>query len=118
MSLRERLESRSFEETVLVIRGERFLVRELDRATISRLYADCYSKNGSLDKSRLECMLLCKSIFDPELMTPVYEADDWQKWDSIGRGFTGPLFSEVMRLSGLDNDDVGREVKNSDTTTS
>lgn len=118
MSLRERLEAKPLQESFLTVRGEKFLVGELDGATRARLLADCRSKSGKLDSQKLEGVLLSACVKDPDDGLNLYSVDEWEKWDKLGSGFRGPLMAEVMRLNGLDDDDVGRELKNSDTTTS
>lgn len=116
-SLRERLEAKSLERTVLTVRGERFCIAELSRSERSRLIASTRDKTGKSNNDKLEGVLLSACVLDDTEQT-IYSSDEWQKWDALGAGITGPLFAEVMRLNGLDNDDVGREVKNSDTTES
>jgi len=116
MSLRERLEAKKLEQSEITIRGERFTVLELDRAERSRTFAECRDKSGKSNWAKLEGVMLSKCVREPETSAAVYGPDEWQAWDKLGSGMTGPLFGEIMRLNGLDDQDVGREVKNSDTT--
>lgn len=116
-SLRERLEATPLQQTILTIRNERFTVSEIDRAERARIVADCNDKHGKRDFLKLEGVLLSRCVSDAINGDPIYSVDEWQMWDRLGSGLTGPLMSEVMRHNGLDNEDVGREVKNSDTTT-
>jgi len=115
-TLRERLEAKTLEQIVITIRGERFTVVELDRAERARMFADCRDKQGKVKTELLEGTMLSRCVRDPDTDTEIYSAAEWEKWDAVGSGITGPLFAEVMRQNGLDNDDVGREIKNSDTT--
>ena len=117
-SLRERLEAKPLQQIVVTVRGERFTVVEIDRAERSRISAACVDKHGKRDFEMLEGMLLSRCVRDPDTDTEVYSVEEWSKWNALGSGTTGPLMAEVMKLNGLDNEDVGREVKNSDTTTS
>ena len=117
-SLRERLEAKPLEQTVLIIRGEKFAVNEIDRAERSRILASCTDKHGVRDYQKLEGVLLSRCVRDHVADAEIYSVDEWSKWDALGSGITGPLMAEVMRHNGLDSDDVGREVKNSETTTS
>lgn len=118
MSLRERLEAKGLERSTITVRNEKFVVLELDRAERSRIFADCRDKAGKSNFPKLEGVLLSRCVIDPEDETPVYPVEQWRDWDKLGSGYTGPLFGEVMRLNGLDDQDVGRELKNSDTTDS
>ena len=115
-SLRERLEAKKLEQIEVTIRGERFTVIELDRAERSRTFAECRDKTGKSNWQKLEGVMLSKCVRDSETGGEVYSVDEWSAWDKLGSGMTGPLFGEIMRLNGLDDQDVGREVKNSDTT--
>lgn len=117
-SLRERLEAKPLQQSIITIQGERFSVVEIDRAERARKFADCTTPKGDRDFVKLEGVMLSRCVSDPEADESVYSEDEWKKWDTLGSSFTGPLMAEVMRLNGMDNQDVGREVKNSDTTTS
>lgn len=113
-SLRERLEARGLEESTLTIRGERFRVVELDKGDRLDLLAACRDGKGLIDNRKLENVFLSACVKDPDSGETVYGQDESHLWDHRGAGFTGPLMAEIMRLNGLDNDDVGREVKKSE----
>lgn len=117
MSLRERLKSGVALEVIVTINSERFLVRGITRSKRSEIFA-AHNKNGKIDSHKLEGVLLSTCVFDPETQQPVFSVEEWKEWDSVASGITGPLFAEVMRVNGIDNDDVGREVKNSEATDS
>ena len=114
-SLRDRLESRGLEVSIVTIRGERFEVREVAKSTRADILARNRGKDGRF-KPSLDGELLSECVFDPDSGQPLYSVGECHKWDGLGSGFTGPLMAEVMRLNGLDDDDVGRERKNSSTT--
>lgn len=105
------------QQAIITIHVERFAVVEIDRAERSRKFAECTSKSGDRDFAKLEGVLMSRCVRDPDTGDEVYSEDDWRKWDALGSGTTGPLMAEVMRLNGMDNQDIGREVKNFDTTT-
>lgn len=116
--LRERLKTAKCPEETLTIRGERYLVIGLLRSRRSELLASATTDKGKVDSRRLEGVLLSNCILDPDTREQVFTEDEWQEWDGIPSVTTAPLMSEIMRLNGLDNDDVGREVKNSEPTDS
>lgn len=116
-SLRDRLEARSPEESLLTIRGERFKITELPKGKRAEVIARHRDKDGKISPT-LDGEMLSSCVFDPESGCAIYSVDESAKWDALGSGFTGPLMAEVMKLNGLDNDDVGREVKKSETVES
>lgn len=116
-SLRERLEKRGREESILTIRGERFKVVELPKGQRAEVIARNRDSKGKL-KTSLDAEFLSLCVCDPDDGCPVYTIGESAMWDALGSGFTGPLMAEVMRLNGLDDDDVGREVKKSETAES
>lgn len=113
MSLKERLAKKSAPESVLTILDERFLVVGLSRTERAELFEKCTLKDGKRDFKRLEGVALSTCVKDPDSRQSVYTVEEWQKWDNLPSAFTGPLVAEVMRLNGMDDADVGREVKNS-----
>jgi len=113
-NLRERLEKRSNPETVLTIDGERFLVVGLSRSERARQFAKCRDKSGKVNTERIEGEMLCLCVRDPDTREQVFT--DWSAWDNLPAQITGPLMAEIMQINGMDKDDVGREVKNSDAT--
>lgn len=116
-SLRERLEKRGREETILTIRDERFLVVELPKGQRAEVLARNRDGKGRL-KPGLDAEFLSLCVHDPESGQPLYTVEESAGWDKLGSGFTGPLIAEVMRLNGLDDEDVGRQKKKSATAES
>ena len=115
-SLRERLEARGPEHSFLTIRGERFKVMEIPRGERAEIIAaHCDSKGKVLPT--LDCALMSRCVRDED-GGEIYSPSEVEKWDDLGSGFVGPLMGEVMRLNGLDTDDVGREVKKSEAAES
>ena len=118
MSLRERLQAKGLPESTITVSGEKFLIVGLSRSSRSSLFASCKKADGKSDVNKLESMLLSKCVLDPESREQVFGVDECSQWDGLPASITGPLMAEIMKLNGLDDDDVGREVKNSDTTAS
>lgn len=116
-NLRERLEKRALEESVVTIRGERFRVVELPKSQRAEVLARNRTKEGKF-KPGLDAEFLSLCVSEPGTNEPVYPVEESAKWDTLGSGFTGPLMAEVMKLNGMDDDDVGRERKNSEATES
>lgn len=116
-SLRERLEKRGREESIVTIRDERFKVIELPKSQRAEVLAANRDAKGKMSKS-LDATFLSLCVLDPESGEPVYSSEESAGWESLGSGFTGPLMAEVMRLNGMDDSDVGREVKKSETAES
>ena len=116
MSLRQRLQSAAPPETIITVLGERFSVRGLSRSRRSDVFAACRDADGKSDFKRLEGVMLSACVRDPSDGSEIYSEDEWQQWDQLPAGITGPLVAEIMRLNGMDEDDVGREVKNFGTT--
>ena len=116
MSLRERLLKKIPPETVLTISGEKFLVKGLSRSRRADVLASHRKNDGKIDGPKLEGVLMSLCVCDPDSGCAIFNEDEWQSWDSLPAAITGPLVAEIMRTSGMDDDDVGREVKNSDTT--
>lgn len=112
--LRERLQQAQRPETRLTILGETFVVVGLSRSERSRVFADHRKKDGSVDTQALEARLLCLCVHDSEGCKVC--DDDPQWWDDLPAAYTGPLIAEIMRTNGMDDEDVGREAKNSSTT--
>jgi hypothetical protein len=117
-SLRDELLSEPLIKRRVVIRGKQFTILEADDGELGRLMASCRKADGKwIAEDMVDCKLLSRCVKDAE-EKDIFGLDEWKEWRRLGRGWTGPLRREVMSLNGLDNDDVGIEVKNSDTTTS
>lgn len=116
MGLRERLAKVGLPQTVLTVMGEKLLVKGLTRTRRAEVLASATNAKGKVDSQKVEGLLLSECVFDNDTGEPVYSAAEWQAWGELPAAITGPLFGEVMKLNGLDNDDVGREVKNSEPT--
>lgn len=115
-SLRERLRTIEKPESTLTIRGEKFLVVGLTRTHRAEVFAACRKADGKADTAKMEGVLLSSCVRDPESREELFSPDDWRSWDDLPAAITGPLVAEILSLNGMDNDDIGREVKNSGTT--
>lgn len=120
MSLRERLKAKRVAEEQVEVDGERFLVIGMSRLArhdiYSRIHAAAQKEGGKLDNYEVEGRLLSVAVRDAETGEPIFADDEWKEWDSVPATITGPLVAAVMRANGFDNEDVGREVKNSEAT--
>lgn len=110
--LGQRLKSLATPEERVVVQGIEFWIRGLKRSERSQLLTDGRKKNGELDSRKTEGMMLSACVFDTQ-GHPVLE--NWQDWDDVPAAVTGPLVNALMKLNGLDNEDLR---KNSDTTDS
>jgi hypothetical protein len=116
MSLRERLKAIKPTQVEVTVCGTKFLVVGLSKTKRAEVYASVSKPGKAIDADQMENAFLSECVVDPESQQPVFARDESEEWGAIPAQITGPLFSEVMRINGLDNDDVGRKVKNSDAT--
>jgi hypothetical protein len=120
MSLRERLKTKRPADVTITVGGERFTVLAKSRSERNEIYASIRARSqkvgGKIDGYEVEGRLLSLLVRDADTGQEVFGEDEWQEWDSVPAMITGALIAEVMRANGFDNEDVGREVKNSDTT--
>jgi len=117
-SLRDELLSEPLRKSAVTIRGKSFVILEMDEGECGRLMASCRKANGKwIAEDMPDGKLLSRCVRDSQ-ENEVFGMDEWKEWRKLGRGWTGPLRREVLSLNGLDEDDVGREVKNSETTES
>lgn len=118
MSLRERLAAKPLPETIITVAGERLVVKGLTRSKRSEIFASCRKADGKMDTRKIEGAMMSACVCDPDSGEKVFAESEWEQWDNVSAAITGPLVAEIMKLNGMDDDDVGREVKNSDTTAS
>ena len=120
MSLRERLKAKRAADVQITVDGERFLVLGMSRSArnevYSRIRATAQKTGGKLDSYEVEGRLLSAMVRDAESGEAIFSEDEWKEWDSVPATITGALIAEVMRVNGFDDEDVGREVKNSEAT--
>jgi len=116
MSLREKLKAIKPTQVEVTVCGTKFLVIGLSKTKRAEVYASVSKAGKSIDADAMENAFLSECVLDPETSVPVFTREECSEWGVIPAQITGPLFSEVMRINGLDNDDVGRKVKNSDAT--
>ena len=115
-SLKERLKALKAPESIVTIGDERFLVVGLLRSVRAAVFASCQGTKGKVDSQKLENILLSMCVKDPDSGELVFQQSESNEWNNLPAAITGPLFAEVMKLNGIDNEDVGREVKKSETT--
>lgn len=112
-NLRERVKQLQARTSDIEVDGLQYCVQGMSRSRRERLFSKHRKGGGKIDNYSLEGDLLCECVKDPETGEAVF--DDPAEWDEVPSSTTGPLFSEVMKNNGMDRDDVGQEVKNSDT---
>jgi hypothetical protein len=113
MSLREKILARKPISETVAIDGDTFKIVGKSKRDRAAIFARARKKDGSLDFARLESLLLAACVFDPE--TDQQLIDDHALWESVDAALTGPLLSHVMRIIGMDKQDV-QSPKDSDTT--
>ena len=116
MSLKDRVLQRKPLSEPVTIAGESFLIVGKTRRERGAIFARCRKKDGSVDGDRLEAMLLAECVHDPETGQPIFSVAEYRAWDDVDSGLTGPLLAEVMRVLGMDKQDIGP--KGSDSTES
>lgn len=102
MSLAEKLRTATCPKETVSVSGLSFTVSGLSIAAVGKLTAKFRRKDGSLDGNSLDLALLSECVCD---------ADDASKatpseWRDVPRAITGPLMKVVLRLNGLDGDDI------------
>lgn len=102
MSLAEKLKAATCPVETIETGGMRFKVKGLSIAAVGKLTAKYRRKDGSLDGNNLDLALLSECVRDAD--------DDSQaqpsEWRDVPRAITGPLMKVVLRLNGLDGDDI------------
>lgn len=112
MSLSDRLKKRSCPSEVVTIDGERFRVTGLSLNATAAITAKSRKKDGKLDGEKMDRLLLEACVSDTDDGSSLTA----EEWGQQPRAFTGPLMSEVMRLCGMDKDDIDRDPKDSGST--
>lgn len=100
--LREKLKLKKCPSRRVTVEGETFVVTGLSLAAVGRLTASCRNSVGKLNGERLDAVLLAACVSDPDDGSTMTA----EEWPEIPRAITGPLMSVVMKLCGLDKDDV------------
>lgn len=113
MSLRDKLLSAKPKEVLVTADGLDFLVVGLTKTERSTLFFDAKGQSKNIDPGKVENAFLTQCVLDPDSREQVMAGEEW---DALPASITGALFAEVMRLNGLDNEDVGRVVKKSEAT--
>jgi hypothetical protein len=117
MSLLDRIQKLAAPESVVTVDGIKYRIvgkSGLDAASIATT-AEAVNKKrkqAGLKKLSLDYFYLAECVSDAEAsetLTP-------EQWAIIPRKHTAPLTVEVMRLNGLDDEDIERDPKESSTT--
>lgn len=118
MRLGDQLKAIKLPETVLTIEGRRYRVKGLSTSKANDLLAESRDKKGSFIRGKADFLFLSACVSDDETGEAFFSEAEWAEWGDVPKGVTAPLMSECMRICKIDEQDVGREVKNLDTTTS
>jgi hypothetical protein len=116
MKLGEKLKALKPAESVITIDGNRYRVVGLLGSKKADLLSQSRDKKGSFIPGKADGLFLSACVRDEESGEQFFSEDEWAEWGSVPGSITGPLMAECMKVCGVDNDDVGREVKNSVTT--
>jgi hypothetical protein len=114
--LGQRLKSMAVPTVDVTIGGERFLLKGMQRIARSQIFADAKTKSGEFDSRKAEGLLLSHCVRDPQTGEAVLP--NWEEWDEVPAMVTGPLINQLMKINGMDNDDLGKQEKNSEATSS
>jgi len=116
MKLGEKLKAIKPAESVVTIDGNRYRVVGLLASKKADLLAAARDKKGTFVPGKADGLFLSSCVRDDDSGEQFFSEDEWQEWGSVPGSITGPLMAECMRVCGVDNEDVGREVKNLNTT--
>jgi len=118
MRLGDKLKAMKPAESVITIDGNKYRVVGLLASKKADLLALARDKKGTFVSGKADGLFLSACVRDEASGEPFFTEDEWDEWGSVPGSVTGPLMAECMRVCGVDNEDVGREVKNLDTTPS
>lgn len=116
MSLKDKVLAKKAKTELVEVDGDTFLIVGKSKRERGALFAKSRKKDGSVDGERLENVMLTACVHDPESKQPLFAEAEFKSWDEIDSGLTGPLFAHVMRVCGMDKQDLGP--KDSDSTES
>lgn len=114
MSLREKLLSKTPKSETVEIEDMVFHVIGLTKSERAKTFAECRKKDGKLDTDRLEDVLLESCVRDTD-GSVVCNAEEWLNMPAF---ITGPLVASVIRVNGMDGDDLGKGKSDTGETTS
>lgn len=101
-SLADRLKKKSVKQEWVTVEGDKYQVQGLTKRARGECFAKSRSKkDGRLDNERLESMLLAECVCDE-----AGEKAPGSVWEDVPSHITGRLMSVVMRVCGLDADDL------------
>ena len=112
MNLGEKLKQRKPKELIVELDGDKYLVRGIGRVEKNKLMSAC-AKKDKIDWDQVESTALARCVLDPKTEQPVLpNKEDWD----IAADAAAPLVDAAIKVCGFDSSEVGRTVKNSDTT--
>lgn len=117
MSLLERLKAKQIKTETVSLDGETVKVVGMSKSERGEVFAACRNRKGKLDNEKLEGLMLARCLRDPETGERIATDDQWKEFDSMPAHVTAPAVASVMRVCGLDQQDLG-DPKDSDSTES
>lgn len=114
MSLKDRVLAKKPKTETVTVDGDDFLIVGKSKRDRGALFAKARKRDGQIDGDRLESVMLTACVCDPETKEPLF--DDFKAWDLVDSGVVGPLLSHVMRICGMDKQDL--DPKGCDSTES
>lgn len=114
MSLAEALRAKQCRSERIEVDGIAFLVNGKTKRERGALFARARDKNGNINSEKLESILLEACVCDANDRSTVPA----NEWESVPSHITAPLIAEIMRVCGLDKEDLQKDPKDSDSTAS
>ena len=114
MSLFEELKTLSVLSEEINVRGHKLIVTGLVGSELSAIQAACRNGKGEMNFEKLQNRLLERCVKDPEGRS--IKASEWPQ---LPQDIRGGAVASVMRVNGMDNDDLRiKDPKDSDSTES
>lgn len=107
MSLKDKVLAKKPRTETVTVDGDDYLIVGKSKRDRGALIAKGRKRDGTVDGDRLENILLTACVCDPETKEPLFTDAEVKSWEGIDAAVTGPLFSHVMRVCGMDKQDLG-----------
>jgi hypothetical protein len=114
MSLREKLLAAQPKTETFVIDGDKYVVSGCRKTRRAELLEQSRGKNEKANYDKFENLLLEECVTD-EGVNFLLSADEWGNAPSH---ISGPLVSVIMRVNGMDKQDLGKEQSDTSETQS
>ena len=104
MGLQEKLRAKSVRSETVIVDGDTYVVTGKTKRAKGELFAKAGRKDGSINTSRLESILLEACVADANGDTCSADV-----WESVPSHITSPLVTVIMTVCGLDKDDIKKK---------